>query len=498
MPHSRAARPAAARSPLRRPPDRPPRRVRCGAAALLALALGGCAHAPLPAPVHAALAQAQIGPEHLAVWVGPAGQSGAPRWTHRADAMVNPASLMKLVTTSAALDLLGPSHTWTTAVYHGGAVLEGRLDGPLYLQGRGDPQLVTERLWLLLSRVQAEGVHDIQGDIVLDRSAFGPPDEAPGDFDGEPLRPYNVQPDALLVNYKSVTLTLRPDAARGVALVSHAPALAGMVVPASVPLLDGACDDWRRLLGADFSDPLQVRLAGAYPVACGEQTWTFAYADPAAYNARAVAAAWQALGGRLTGQVREGTVPADLAPAFEFASRPLADVVRDINRFSNNVMAQQVFLTLGLTQRGSGTPEAARDAVAAQVRARAGCRDGDLLLDNGSGRSRSQRITARCLARVLDAAWRSPWMPELLASLPVAGAHTARRARSAAGRAHVKTGSLRDVAALAGVVHGHDGSRHVVVAVINHPAANGAPARAVLDAVLGWALDGTASGPAPD
>jgi D-alanyl-D-alanine carboxypeptidase/D-alanyl-D-alanine-endopeptidase (penicillin-binding protein 4) len=156
-----------------------------------------------------------------------------------------------------------------------------------------------------------------------------------------------------------------------------------------------------------------------------------------------------------------------------------------------------VFLTLGLTQRGSGTPEAARDAVATQVRARAGCRDGELLLDNGSGRSRSQRITARCLARVLDAAWRSPWMPELLASLPVAGAHTARQARSAAGRAHVKTGSLRDVAALAGIVHGHDGSRHVVVAVINHPAANGAPARAVLDAVLGWALDGTASATSP-
>ena len=465
-----------------------PRLVLRWAACTAALALTACAHAPLPPPVQNALAQAHLGPEHLAAWVAEVGHEGSPLWTHRADAAVSPASLMKLVTTSAALELLGPGYTWRTTVTYGGPVHDGVLDGSLHLRGQGDPLLVVERLWLLLSRVRGEGVREIRGDIVLDRSAFDVPPEDPGAFDGEPLRPYNVQPDALLINFKSLALTLRPDPARGVAVVTHAPALAGVQVPQEVPLDPGECGDWRRLLEADFSNPLQVRLAGRYRAGCGERTWPIAYADPGSYNARVITALWQALGGRLAGQVRDGPSPVGVAPAFEVVSPPLADVVRDQNKFSNNVMAQQLFLTLGWVRRGRGTPEIAREVVTEQLRTHAGCRTGPLQLDTGSGRSRTERITARCLAAVLDAAWASPWMPELLASLPVAGQDTAGYALSAAGQAHLKTGSLRDVAALAGIVHAPGGRRYVVVALINHPQAATAPARAVLDAVLGWVL----------
>lgn len=462
---------------------------RCAAGAAT-LALAACAHAPLPvpAPVQSALERAQIGPEHLAAWVAEVGHPDAPLWAHRADAAVSPASLMKLMTTSAALHLLGPGHTWRTAVTYGGPVHDGVLEGSLHLRGQGDPLLVAERLWLLLSRVHGEGVREIRGDIVLDRSAFDVPPEDPGAFDGEPLRPYNVQPDALLINFRSLTLTLRPDPARGVALVTHLPALAGVQVPQQVPLDPGECGDWRRLLEADFSDPQHLRLAGRYPAGCGERTWSIAYADPGSYDARVIAAQWQSLGGSLAGQVRDGPSPAGVAPAFELVSPPLADVVRDQNRFSNNVMAEQLFLTLGWVGRGQGTPEAARDVAMAYLRTIEACRTAPLQLDNGSGRSRSARLTARCLAAVLDTAWARPWMPELLASLPVAGRGTAGYAQSAAGQAHLKTGSLRDVAALAGIVHAPGGRRYVVVALINHPQATNAPARAVLDALLGWVM----------
>jgi serine-type D-Ala-D-Ala carboxypeptidase/endopeptidase (penicillin-binding protein 4) len=440
-------------------------------------------------PVQSALAQARISPEHLAAWVAEVGHPDSPLWAHRADTAVSPASLMKLVTTSAALDLLGPGHTWRTTVTYGGPVRDGVLEGSLHLRGQGDPLLVAERLWLLLSRVRGEGVREIRGDIVLDRSAFEVPPEDPGAFDGEPLRPYNVQPDALLINFRSLTLTLRPDPARGVALVTHMPALAGVQVPLQVPLDPGECGDWHRLLEADFSDPQHLRLAGRYPAGCGERTWSLAYADPGSYNGRVIAALWQSLGGSLAGQVRDGPSPAGMAPAFELVSPPLADVVRDQNRFSNNVMAEQLFLTLGWVRRGRGTLEAAREVATQHLRTMGGCRTAPLQLDNGSGRSRSGRITARCLAAVLDAAWASPWMPELLASLPVAGRDTAGYALSVAGQAHLKTGSLRDVAALAGIVHAPGGRRYVVVAIINHPQAATAPARAVLDAVLGWVLE---------
>jgi D-alanyl-D-alanine carboxypeptidase/D-alanyl-D-alanine-endopeptidase (penicillin-binding protein 4) len=215
-----------------------------------------------------------------------------------------------------------------------------------------------------------------------------------------------------------------------------------------------------------------------------------AYADPASFNARAIAAMWRELGGKLTGQVRDGRVRPGLVPLLEYVSPTLPEVVRDMNKHSNNVIAQQIFATLSLAQNGVGRYEASRELVHARLRERAGCGPDELRVDRGSGLSRQERVSAACLGRMLQWAWASPWMPELLASLPVAGIETtARRAISARGRAHLKTGSLNNVAALAGVVDGTDGQRHIVVAILNHPLAGGDDSRAALDAVVRWALD---------
>jgi D-alanyl-D-alanine carboxypeptidase len=124
---------------------------------------------------------------------------------------VNPASVAKLATTFAALDLLGPTFAWSTPVYFDGPVRDGVLQGNLVIKGQGDPKLVIERLWLLLRRVQSMGVRSITGDIVLDRSAFAVGPRDPAAFDGEPLRPYNASPDALLINFKTVTVTVTPE-----------------------------------------------------------------------------------------------------------------------------------------------------------------------------------------------------------------------------------------------------------------------------------------------
>ena len=139
---------------------------------------------------------------------------------------------MKLLTTAAALDLLGPAWSWSTPVWLQGTVTNGVLDGNLVIKGSGDPKLVLERIWLLLRRVQQQGVREIRGDIVLDRSAFAVPERDPAEFDGEALRPYNVRPDALLLNYKALLLTFTPDPARGVARVAVEPPLAGVQIDA--------------------------------------------------------------------------------------------------------------------------------------------------------------------------------------------------------------------------------------------------------------------------
>jgi D-alanyl-D-alanine carboxypeptidase/D-alanyl-D-alanine-endopeptidase (penicillin-binding protein 4) len=450
-------------------------------ACLLALLAAAAAAAQgLPPEVEQALDNAQLPRDSVAVLVAPA-EGGPPRIAWRADAAVNPASVAKLVTTYGALELLGPTFTWNTPVYVDGPVRDGVLQGNLYLRGQGDPKLVIEQLWLLLRRVQGLGIRRITGDIVLDHSAFQLPPQDPAAFDNQPLRPYNAAPDALLVNFKAVAITFTPQGQQ--ARIRTEPALAGVHWPATVPLARGDCGDWITGLRADFSNLQRIRFAGGLPASCGERTWQLAWPDPAGYAPRVIAALWREIGGELGGQVHDGAVPAGLQPAFEWSSPPLAEVIRDINKYSNNVMAQQVFLTLSLHERGLGTWEGSRELLRAWWKERLGGEPP--VTENGAGLSRMESITARQLGQLLQAAWASPLMPDFVASLPALGLDgTLRRVRQNVGLAHLKTGSLADVSAYAGYVHGPQGHRWVLVVVANHPRA--AALRPAVQALVDW------------
>jgi D-alanyl-D-alanine carboxypeptidase/D-alanyl-D-alanine-endopeptidase (penicillin-binding protein 4) len=442
----------------------------------------------LPPEVDKALERAMLPREALAVVVQEVGASST-RLSWQAQRPVNPASLMKLMTTDAALELLGPAWSWNTPVWLQGPVHDGVLEGNLVIKGSGDPKLVLERVWLLLRRVQQLGVREIRGDIVLDRSAFDAVEGNPGDFDGEALRPHNVQADALLLNYRSLLMTFTPDPARGVAIVAVEPALAGVRADATVPLASGPCEDWRATLKGEFTDPARLHFAGSYPAECGELQWPIAYVDPRSYNQRMLLGLWHEMGGTLTGGVHDGVAPAS-PPSFVLTSPPLAEVIRDINKYSNNAMAQQLFLTLAYAQRGTGTREAARETLQQWLAARFGASAEGTVIDNGSGLSRDGRTSAALLARLLQSAWASPVMPELVSSLPVIGVDgTMQRTKTSLGRAHLKSGSLRDVFGFAGYVLSGSGRRYVFVAIVNHP--NAGAGRAALEALLQWtAADG--------
>ena len=447
----------------------------------------------LPPEVDAALARAKVPREALAAIVVDAAPlingKTTPLLGYRASVPVNPASVMKLVTTYASLELLGPAYTWATPVYVDGTIKDGVLTGNLIIQGRGDPKLVMERLWLLLRRVQGLGIKTITGDVLLDRSAFAVAAPNPAEFDGEPLRPYNASPDALMINYKSVVMTFVPNYTSGLANVSFDPPLANVQMQSTVALTTAKdCGDYRSALAADFSDPFRISFKGSYPVGCGEKVWPVAYADPASYAERAVAGMWADIGGKLGGRVREGRAPASLKSAFEMTSPSLTEVIRDINKFSNNVMAQQLFLTLSLKTGQTASFDASRSVVQSWWRERFG--EPDLpVLDNGSGLSRQERISPQALARMLQAAYLSGAMPELLSSLPITGIDGTLRSsksRVSQGWAHLKSGTLRDSTALAGYVHTPSGRRLVVVAVVNHP--NASAARPALEALVDWAV----------
>lgn len=472
--------------------------------ALAALSLPACAQRvapadPLPPTVSRALQRAQVPASALSAYVVALDDRGDVRLRHQAGEPVNPASVMKLVTSYAALDLLGSTHTWTTRFLTDGVIDNGALRGNLYVRGGGDPKLVIERLQEAYAALQAQGVNVILGDLVLDHSAFDLPEIDPGAFDGEALRPYNASPDALLFNFKSVILKFQPDPAAGVARVVSEPPMAGLAIDATVPLAPGRCSDWRGGLGARFDDPDSIRFTGRYPAACGELAWPVAYQQPGTYAVRAFEGAWRAMGGLLTGQARSGLTPPQARLLHEARSLPLADILIDVNQWSNNVMAQQVFLSLGDVPLApeAGAPagrrssfERARAVVGQWWQRTFGPKVAAPVMENGSGLSRVERITPEALAVLLRHAARHAQAQPFVQSLAVAGvsgtaARIARDPRSPAyGNAFLKTGTLRDVTGLAGYVNAANGSRYAVVGFVNHP--NAGAARAALEALVEW------------
>ena len=461
-------------------------------------AFGQAADGRLPPNVAAALQTAGIPSSAVAIHVQEAG-AAAPRLTLNSGRPLNPASLMKLVTTHAALETLGPAYTWKTEARSEAAIVDGILDGDLVLVGGGDPKLTFEQFWLLLRQLRAQGIRGIRGDLVLDRSAFEVQAEDPGAFDAKPTRPYNVAPDALLVGFKSVRLTLRPDAAAKALRVTAEPAPANLRIDNLLRLGAGACGDWKEGLRAEVSrhgEQSWLLLTGSYPAACGERHWNVALLSHADYVLGVFRQLWEELGGRLDGGVRNGIAPAAAATLATVESPTLAEIVRDINKFSNNVMARQLFMTLGLE---AGRRPARREDAEAFLRAwltTHGLDFPELIVDNGSGLSRRERLAADSLARLLHAAWKSPLMPEFVASLPLAAADGTMKKRlngnGSARRMHIKTGSLEGVKTIAGYVLDHRERMHTVVFLINH--ANASAGQAAQDALLQWVVDGDGGG----
>ena len=443
--------------------------------------------AQVPATVVAALKAARLPVAAVALHVQETG-SANPVLSLNPDQAMNPASVIKLITTYAALELLGPSFVWKTGFYANGAVRGEVLDGDLVIKGSGDPKLAQEQLWLALKAVRARGVREIRGNLLLDRGGFDASGFDPAKFDGDPLRAYNAGPDALLINFKALALTFAPDESAASINVSAEPR--GLPVRSAVKLTPGACVDFRAYPVKAKIDANGIVLTGNYAASCGVKTW---WLHPfelthAQYAAAVIRQLWSDAGGTLAGEVRDGAVPAGAKLLHEAESPSLAEITRDINKFSNNVMARQLFLTLSAeTLKLAGHPERSSRAVKTWLAEKKIGGD-EVVLENGSGLSRIERASAGTLGRMLVAAYRSPVMPEFIASMPlVAYDGTMRRrlkARDIAGQAHIKSGSLNDVRSIGGYVLAASGKRYAVVFMVNHP--NAAGAQAAQDALLQW------------
>ena len=448
-----------------------------------------CAHAVLPRDIGRAFLDAGIPLNHVGIVVQDTAKL-RPLFAYDAFRARSAASVMKLVTTFAALELLGPDYRWKTKAYLGGPLVDGELHGDLILEGSGDPKITIEQWQAFIGELRAKGLAKVDGNLVLDRTLLALSPHDPGAFDHEPLKPYNVGPDALLVNFKSVKLTIAPDAAGSGISVQADPPLDVVTLGPPPPVLDGACDAVRAFATPsidDHGDRASVAFSGAYPVACGEHEWWVAMLDHPHYVHAMFATYFRAAGGHFDGGLKEGKAPRG-EPFVVLESPPLSDIVRDVNKLSNNVMARQIFLTLATASEAPpATPAKAIHAVQRWLAQRKLAMPG-LVLENGSGLSRRARATPIGLARLLLAADASSVREEFERSLAVAATDGTVERRfhdeDVAGQALLKTGSLEGVRALAGYVNDATGRRFTVVAIVNDRRA--AQAWPAFDYLLRW------------
>lgn len=436
----------------------------------------------IPTQVQKALTANKIGRDSLGVMLVPLTGSGTTTAIN-ADKPMNPASTMKLVTSWAALELLGPTYTWKTAFYSDGVLRNGVLNGNLYLKGGGDPKLNLEKLWLLMRDLRANGVQQITGDLVLDRSYFiQPAHSAFNDDGGDKNKPYLVGPDSLLVNLKAVRIITRAEDDK--ISVSLEPPMAKVRIDNRVKLLKRAkCPGWPDVRYNPVSefDGITLIVTGKINAGCSSQSYISLF-DHANYAAGAVRAIWQELGGKILGKDRQGTVPKQATLLASASSPDLVEIIRDINKYSNNTMARQLFLSIGAKARTSADQDDAQAAQRAikQLMRSKGINPDQLVMENGSGLSRNERISAKELSLVLQDIWNGPYAAEFTASLPLVGMDGTMRKRlrntPMLGQAHIKTGTLNNVRAIAGFSRDRNGQTWAVVAMLNDPRPWGASA----------------------
>ena len=475
---------------------------------LTALCLAGCANlrpsAELPAPVSSALERAGLPPTALGVVAFPLAQREAGLRLNAARAM-QPASTLKLLTTVVALDRLGANARGRTDLLADTAQVGDVLPGPLYLRGGADTDLDWGALNTLLRSLRDQGVREIQGGLVVDRTLFRPArlDLGQPPFDDAPEFPYNVIPDALQLNTHLLGYVIESDGTQVSARAD--PAWPGIQVDASaLTLNDKRCGEWdedwqipqvqpqSQQQPSPAAGPLTVRLQGAFPRHCRQQP-QLNLLDRQWLTARAVRQIWHELGGVMGPGDRETATPAAARALASHLGRPLGEVLRGMMKRSDNPLTRLVYLRLGAADAAhqsapDETTLAASERVVRHWLAERRIDATGLVLENGSGLSRLERIKPAQLAAVLATAWDGRQAPELLNTLPVAGVDgtLSRRLKTLVpGQARLKTGTLRDVVAMAGYVYDAGNRPWVLVAMINHPEAS-AQSRPALDALVEW------------
>jgi D-alanyl-D-alanine carboxypeptidase/D-alanyl-D-alanine-endopeptidase (penicillin-binding protein 4) len=449
----------------------------------------------LPTPVLEALDKWGISATGLSIFVQEVSNS-KPLLRVADQVPRNPASTIKLLTTFIALETLGPAFTWETEAYVSGPITQGSVDGDLILKGHGDPFLVTEYLWKLLYGLRQRGLRQITGDLVVDNSYFRPQESDVATLDGQSYRTYNAVPDALLVNFQTVHFNFIPAVEQNQVMIVPSPSPANLQINNGLRLTHGPCRGRKYQIGMRHSgrgSEVVVSFTGDYPLSCGSHVLNRVVLKPTEMLYGVFTSLWNGMGGSFDGQVRSSALPEGANLVYAIESRPLAELIRGMNKFSNNVMTRQLLYTLGAQRYGPPGTELKGIKTMIDWLNDRDLKFPELIIDNGAGLSRLARISAQNLGRFLLATYTSAYMPEFVSSLPLTAMEGTVRDRfknePLAGRLHVKTGTLKDVSALAGFLLTRSGRTFVVVVLHNRSGLKRNAGKEIQDALLRWLFE---------
>lgn len=390
----------------------------------------------------------------------------APIFAVNETADMTPASVTKILTAAAVLNRLGPSAKFQTALWSAGTVADGQLTGDLVLKGGGDPGFISESMWYLVNEFVRTGIKKINGDIIVDDTDF---DFIRTDVSRDPERvdrAYDAPVGAMSFNWNSINIFVRPSRPG---------------VPPTIfldPIDNGYKIENKARTAGKTGSRLEVSRLGNRILVRGtigsDQPEAVVYKnvdDPAEWSGRNLAAFLAQRGIQVKGAVKSGKLPARAVQLAKADSRPVAQHVADMMKFSNNYVAEMLTKTLAL-QSGirPGTLDGGMKVIRSEMESLAGLESNRMVIVNPSGLSRRNRIKSADLAMVLVQAQKNfPWFAEFLSAFPLAGQDGTlkRRMKDAEGWVRAKTGNLSGVVALAGYAGHKDGSSRAFVFIYN-------------------------------
>jgi serine-type D-Ala-D-Ala carboxypeptidase/endopeptidase (penicillin-binding protein 4) len=406
---------------------------------------------------------------------------GRPIYTRNADRPLLPASTLKVLTSTAALALLKPEFVYQTRVFADGPIdAAGVLAGNLYIQGSGAPDLVGESWWMMARRLSALGLRRVEGDLVADESYFDALRRPPGWPQPAADSWYNAPVGALSCNFNVVTVTVDPSP-----LLGARPDLTLDPAPSYFQVLNRATTatgPTSLSVSRSFENGQNALVvSGAIRRGGGPIVFHRAVEDPPLYALTAFRELARSERIEIKGSLTIGTVSEKARELSSYESRPLGALVRDMNKNSNNFVAEMLVKTLAAQFVGTpGTTAAGLDVIKNYVGG-LGIDTSGLRLADGSGLSDEDRVPARVLAEVLARAWSDFEIgPELVSSLPIGGADGTLDERfggeGSRRRVRAKTGRIAGALTLAGYAANRDGRTLAFVVLANRP-------RGTIDAV---------------